>query len=80
MYLINGENKMDNVDKYLNEGKIEESSKVYKSLADRIKRAKSAKDISKVLQDVKKAVSQKEMDQKEAIKIADMADDALEEL
>lgn len=71
---------MDNVDKYLNEGKVEEASKTYKSFSDRIKRAKSAKDVSKVLQDVKKAVSQGDMDQKEAIKIADMADDALEEL
>ena len=70
---------MDTVDKYLNEGKIEEASKTYKSMADRIKRAKSAKDIGAVLNDVKKAVSQKEMEQKEAIKIADMADDKLED-
>ncbi len=71
---------MDNVDKYMNEGKLEEASKTYKSLADRIKRAGSAKDISKVLKDVKKAVDQKEISQKEAIKIADAADDKLEDV
>ena len=71
---------MDNVDKYMNEGKIEEASKTYKSLADRIKRANSAKDITKVLNDVKKAVEQKEISQKEAIKIADLADDKLEDV
>lgn len=71
---------MDNVDKYMNEGKIEEASKVYKSLVDRIKRANSAKDITKVLNDVKKAVEQKEVSQKEAIKIADLADDKLEDV
>ena len=71
---------MDNVDKYLNEGRIEEASKVYKSLADRIKRAKDAKEITKVLTDLKKAVDQKEVSQKEAIKIADLADDKLEDV
>ena len=71
---------MSIVDKYLTENKIEEASKTYKSFADRIKRAKSANDITKVLKDLKKAVSQKEVNQKEAIKIADMADDALEDL
>ena len=71
---------MDNVDKYMNEGKIEEASKVFKSLTDRIKRSNSAKDITKVLNDVKKAVEQKEISQKEAIKIADLADDKLEDI
>lgn len=71
---------MSLVDKYLKENTIQEASKTYKSFVDRIKRAKSAKDISKVLKDVKKAVNQKDIKQKEAIKIADMADDALEEM
>jgi soluble cytochrome b562 len=61
-----GAKLMDNVDKYLNEGRIEEASKVYKSLADRIKRAKDAKEITN--------------SQKEAIKIADLADDKLEDV
>ena len=70
---------MDNVDKYLKEDTIQEASKVYKSLADRVKRAKSVKDITAILSDLKKALSQKEVDQKEAIKLADLADDALED-
>lgn len=71
---------MDTVSKYLKEDTIQEASKVYKSLADRIKRAKSTKDITAVLSDLKKATAQKEVDQKEALKLADMADDALEDM
>jgi cell fate (sporulation/competence/biofilm development) regulator YmcA (YheA/YmcA/DUF963 family) len=71
---------MNLVDKYLNEDRIVEASKMYKSFADRIKRAKSAKDISKVLQDIKKAVGTKDIDQKEAIKLTDIADDRLEDM
>lgn len=71
---------MNLVDKYLKEDMIIEASKMYKSFADRIKRAKSAKDITKVLGDIKKAVNTKDIDQKEAIKLADMADDRLEEV
>ena len=71
---------MDIVDKYLTEEKLNEDSTIYKSFADRIKRSKSAKDITKVLQDVKKAVGTKDINQKEAIKLADLADDKLEEI
>lgn len=70
----------DLLDKYLNEGKVNEASKMYKSFSDRIKRAKNAKEITAVLSDIKKAVSQKEIDQKEAIKLTDMADDELEDM
>jgi len=71
---------MDTVSKYLKEDTITEESKTYKSLADRIKRAKSTKDVTAVLSDLKKAVAQKDVGQKEAIKLADMADDKLEEV
>lgn len=71
---------MDTVSKYLKENTITEESKTYKSLADRIKRAKSTKDVTAVLSDLKKALVQKEVDQKEAIKLADMADDKLEDV
>jgi hypothetical protein len=71
---------MDTVDKYLTENKVIVENKVYKSFADRIKRAKSANDISKVLGDVKKALNTKDINQKEAIKIADLADDRLEDI
>lgn len=80
MYLINGEKKMDTVDKYLTENKVIVENKVYKSFTDRIKRAKSANDISRVLEDVKKALGTKDISQKEAIKIADLADDRLEDI
>ncbi len=69
----------DLVGKYLKEDTIVES-KVYKSFVDRIKRAASAKDITKVLSDIQKAVKQDEISQREALKLADMADDALEDV
>jgi hypothetical protein len=71
---------MSLLDKYLNEGKIEEASKVYKSLSDRINRAKSTKEITEILSDLKKATAQEEVTKKEALKLADQADDALEDL
>ena len=69
----------DLVGKYLKEDTIVES-KVYKSFVDRIKRAASAKDITKVLSDIQKAVKQDEISQREALKLAHMADDALEDV
>jgi hypothetical protein len=71
---------MSLLDKYLNESKIEEASKVYKSLSDRINRAKSTKEITAILGDLKKATAQEEVTKKEALKLADQADDALEDL
>ena len=71
---------MSLVDKYLNEDEIQEASKMYKSFTDRINRAKDAKEITKVLGDIKKALKTKDLEQKEAIKLADMADDKLEEI
>lgn len=65
------------IDKYLiTEAKKE--SKTYKSFVDRIKRAKSANDISKILKDVKKAT--KELNPKEIVRLADMADRRLEDM
>ena len=69
----------DLVSKYIKEETLAES-KVYKSFVDRIKRAASAKDITKVLSDIQKAVKQDEISQREALKLADMADDALEDV
>ena len=51
---------MDTVSKYLKED-INEASKVYKSLADRIKRAKSTKDITAVLSDLKNDVGKEQI-------------------
>lgn len=70
---------MSKLDKYLIVEKKEESL-TYKSLMDRIKKAKKKSDLNKVLQDVKKAINTKEISSKEAIKLADMADSRLEEM
>ena len=72
---------MSLMDKYLKEDRsLNEDNKTYKSFVDRIHRAKSAKEITSILKDIKSALSTKELEQKEIIKLTDMADDKLEEI
>ena len=68
---------MSTLDKYmLVEAK--KPSSTYKSFMDRIKKARTPKELSKVLTDVKKAVSTKDISSKEAMQLADLADKTLE--
>jgi len=69
---------MDTLNKYLVEASKEESD-MYKSLSRRITKANSSGDVKKVLADIKKAVKTDSIDNKEMMKLVDMADTKLEE-
>ena len=67
---------MDLIDKYLAESKEKESD-VYKNFLRRIDTAKTSNEITKVLNDIKKAVKTDSVSPKEVQKLVDRADDIL---
>lgn len=68
---------MDVLNKYmpLNEA---EKSKFYKSFVNRIKKAKSTKEITNLLKDIEKAMKTKSIPEKEMLELVNMADEKLE--